>query len=64
MQSGEFLGNPLSAKSILILLGLMAAADAGIHKTILRLGTTTLIISSKEMKDIVKKVKYLVESGL
>ena len=44
------------AKSVLILLGLTAAAsaaDAGIHKKILGSGhSTTLIISNDEMKDI------------
>ena len=38
------------AKSVLIRLGLTAAAsaaDAGIHKKILRSGNTTLIISNK-----------------
>ena len=40
------------AKSVFVPLGLTAvasAADAGIHKEILRSGTTTLIISNKEM---------------
>ena len=56
------------AKSVLIPLGLTAvgsAADAGIHKKILRSGNnTTLIILSDEMKDIIKIVKSLEESGL
>ena len=55
------------AKSILIPLGLTAAAsaaDAGIHKKILGSGTTTLIISHDEMEDIVKIVKYLEDYGL
>ena len=59
------------AKSVLIPLGLNAAAsaaDAGIHKKILGSGksplelakqTTTLIISNDEMKDIIKVVKSL-----
>ena len=41
------------AKSVLIPLGLTAAAsaaEAGIHKKILGFGNTTLIISNKEMK--------------
>ena len=47
------------AKSVLILLGLTAAAsaaDAGIQKTILGSGnnTTTLIISNDEMRGIIK----------
>ena len=55
------------AKSVLIPLGLTAAAsaaDAGIHKKILGSGNTTLIISNDEMKDIIKIVKYLEDSGL
>ena len=62
------------AKSVLILLGLPAAAsaaDIGIHKKILGSGcpsssaawTTTLIISNDEMKDI-KIVKSLEDSSL
>ena len=44
------------ATSVLIPLGLTAAAsaaDAGIHKTILGSGNTTLIISNEEMNDII-----------
>ena len=58
------------AKSILIPLGLTAAAsaaDAGIHKKILGSGNnnnTILIISNEEMDDILKIVKYLEDSGL
>ena len=56
------------AKSILIPLGLTAAAsaaDAGIHKKILGSGnTTTLIISNAEIHDIIKIVKSLEDSGL
>ena len=58
------------AKSVLIPLGLTAAAsaaDAGIHKKILGSGhnnTTTLIISNNEIKDIIKFVKSLEDSGL
>ena len=58
--------NPL-AKGVLITLGLTAAAsaaDAGIHKKILGSGTTTLIISNDEMKDIIKIVKSLEDSDL
>ena len=47
----------LLAKSILLPLGLTAAesaADAGIHKKNLSSGTATLIISNKEMEDIMK----------
>ena len=45
------------AKSVLIPLGLIAAAsaaDAGIHKKILGSGNTTLIISNEEMDDKIK----------
>ena len=60
------------AKSVLIALGLTAAAsaaDAGIHKKILGLGkhkqnATTLVISNDEMKDIIEIVKSLEYSGL
>ena len=56
------------AKSVLISLGLTAAAsaaDAGIHKKILGSGyNTTLTISNDEMKDILKLVKSLEDSGL
>ena len=44
------------AKSVLIQLGLTAAAsaaDAGIHKKILGSGTTTLMISNDQMEDII-----------
>ena len=82
IQSGGFLpllktGLPLMkrvikplAKSVLIPLGLTAAAsaaDAGIHKKILGSGhanNTTLIISNDEMDDILKIVKSLEDSGV
>ena len=54
------------AKSVLIPLGLTAAAsaaDAGIHKKILGSGNTTLIISNKDMEDLIKIVKSLEDSG-
>ena len=48
------------AKSVLIHLGLTAGADAGIHNKILGSGdTTTLIISNKDMEDLIKIVKSL-----
>ena len=57
------------AKSVLIPLGLTAAAsaaDAGIHKKILQSGhnNTTLIISNDEMDGILKIVKSLEDSGV
>ena len=59
------------AKNVLIPLGLTAAAsaaDARIHKKILRSGSdnnnTTLIISNNEMDDILKIVKSLEDSGV
>ena len=60
------------AKSILIPLGLTAAAsaaDAGIHKKILGSGNdnnnnTILMISNDEMDDILKIVKSLEDSGV
>ena len=46
-----------------------SAADAGIHKKVLRSGhnhpsSTTLIISNDEMEDIIKILKSLDDSGL
>ena len=57
------------AKSVLIPLGLTAAAsaaDAGIHEKILGSGhnNTTLIISNDEMDEILKIVKSLEDSGV
>ena len=56
------------AKSVLIHLGLNAAAsaaDAGMHKKILGPGgTTTLIISNDKIEDIIKRVKSLEDSSL
>ena len=55
------------AKSAFIPLGLTAAAsavDAGIRKKILGSGNTILIISNKDMEDLIKIVKYLEDSGL
>ena len=54
-------------KSVLIPLGLTAAAlaaDAGIHKKILGSENTTLIISNKDMEDLIKIVKSLEDSEL
>ena len=53
------------AKSVLIPLGLTAAAaaDTGIHKKILGSGNTTLIMPNDEMEDI-KIVKSFKDSGL
>ena len=55
------------AKSVLIPLGLTAAASAtvaAIHKKMFESGTMTLIIFNEEMNDVVKIVKSLEESGL
>ena len=56
------------AKSVLIPLGLTtaaSAADARIHKKILRPGgNTTLIISNKDMDDFLEILKSLEDSGL
>ena len=54
------------AKSVLIPLGLTAAAsatDTAIHKKMFGLGTT-LITSKKEINDIMNMVQSLEESGL
>ena len=90
VQSGGFLGRLLGpllktglplikslAQSVLISLGLTAAAsaaDAGIHKKILRSGhhpsdsgldnNTILIISNDEMKDIIELVTSLEDPSL
>ena len=80
IQLGGFLGSLLSklagplitvavplAKNILAALGITAAAsanDAGIQKKIQGSGTTTLIISSEEMNDIMKIVQSLEDSNI
>ena len=57
-----------SDKSVLIPLGLTAAAsaaDSRIHKKILGSGNnTTLVISNKDMDDLIKIVKSLADFGL
>ena len=63
------IGNVLKplAKSVLIPLGLTAAAsatDAAIHKKMLGSGVTTLVILNEEMNDIMEIIKSLEESGL
>ena len=64
MKNFIFCAVPL-AKSVLILLGVKAAAtDAAIHKNIFGSGVTTLIISNEEMNDIMKIIKSLEETGL
>ena len=55
------------AKSVLIVLGLTAAAsetDAAIHKKMFESSITTLIISNEEINDIMKVVKSYEESVL
>ena len=53
------------AKSVLIPLGLTAAADAAIHKKLLVAGhNTTLITSNNKMEDIIKIVPAREDSGL
>ena len=55
------------AKSGLLPLGLsagMSTADACIQKKFFGAGSTALIISNKEMEEIIKIVKSLEESGL
>ena len=70
LKSGlPLIGNVLKplAKSVLIPLGLMAAAaatDEAIHKKMFRSGFTTLIISNEEMENIMKIVKSLEDFGL
>ena len=60
-------GLKLLAKSVLIPLGLTAAAtatDAAIQKKVFGSGMTTLIISNEEMGDIMKIIKSLEEFSL
>ena len=55
------------AKSVLIPLGLTAAAsaaDAGVHNKIFESGNTTLITSNNKLGDIIKIVKSLEDSDL
>ena len=55
------------AKNVLLPFGLsagMPAAYAAIQKKIYGSGSTVLIITNKEMKDIMKIIKLLEESGL
>ena len=52
------------ATSVLIPLGLTAAADAGIHKEILGSGNTTLTIWNEEMNDIMKIIQALADSDI
>ena len=55
------------AKTILIPLAIPAAtsaSDAGIHKKPLGSGTATIMVSNKEMEDIMKLVRSLENSGL
>ena len=55
------------AKSLLVPLGLTAAAsatDAAIQKKSFRSGTTSLVIWNEETNDIIKIVKSVEESGL
>ena len=55
------------AKNVLAPLGITAAVsatDAGIQKKIQRSGTTTLIISNKEMDDIMEIVQALEDSNI
>ena len=50
------------AKTVLILLGLLAASsatDAAVHKKMFGSGTTTLIISNENMNDSITTVKSL-----
>ena len=80
IQSGGFLGSLLSklagplmklaiplVKNVLVPLGITAAAsaiDAGIQKKIHGSGTTALIVSDKEMNDIMKTVQFLEDSKI
>ena len=57
----------LLAKNVLIPLWLTTAAsttDAAIHKKMFGSGYATLIISNKELEDIMKIINFLDDSGL
>ena len=57
----------LLAKSMLVSLGIAAAAsatDAGIDKSVWQSRTAILIVSNQEMRDIMKKAKSLEDSDL
>ena len=63
------IGNVLKplTKRVLIILGVTAAAsatDAAVHEKMVGSGFTTLIISNEQMKNIMRVVKSLQESGL
>ena len=70
LKSGlPLIGNVLKllAKSVSIPLGLTTAAsvtDAVIHKEMLGSVTATLIVSNKKMRETMKIIKYLEESGI
>ena len=79
IQSGGFLGKILGPllktglpllKSVIKPLGLLgltapsSAIDAGVQKKIYGSGTTTLVISNKEMNDIMKIVHALADSNI
>ena len=79
IQSGGFLGKILGPllktglpllKSVIKPLGLLgltaafSAIDGGVQKKIYGSGTTTLVISSKEMNDIMKIVQALEDSNI
>ena len=64
----SLIGNVLKplAKSVLIPLGLTAPASAtgaAIHRKMFGSGNTTLIISNKEMNNIINIIKAREESG-
>ena len=63
------IGNVLKplTKRLLIALGVTAAAsatDAAVHEKMVGSGFTTLIISNEQIKNIMRVVKSLQESGL
>ena len=57
----------LLVKRVLIPLRLSvtaSVADVGIHQKILVSGTTMLIVSNKEMRDIMKTINFVEDSDL
>ena len=64
IQSGGFLGSLLNVLAPLGITAAASAIDAGIQKEIHGSGTNSLIISNKEMNDMMKIVQALKDSNI
>ena len=60
----RLLKSVIKSLGLLSLIAASSAIDAGVQKKIYGSGTTTLIISNKEMNDIIKIVQALEDSGI